>query len=88
MPGKSRTLRVVGTCHAPRTGYEFELRRKEGAQGINPNDLLLELDVHRPEVGNEVLTDYAVEYVEETDTEYDTVTIIGVATSIRVVHTE
>ena len=43
--------------------------------------------MNEPEVGNEVLTDYPVEYVEETDTEYDTVTIIGMA-SMEVVHTE
>lgn len=88
MPGKPQRLRVVGSCHAPRTGFEFVLRRKSGAQGINPKDLLLELDVTEAEVGNEVLTDYEVEYVEDTDFEYDTVTIIGVASSIEVQHTQ
>lgn len=88
MPGKARRLRVVGTCHAPRTGFEFALRRKSGAQGINPQDLLLELDVIESSVGNEVLTDYTVEYAEETDVEFDTVSIIGVASSIEVQHTE
>ena len=81
-------MRVVGTCHAPKTGYEFELRLKEGAQGSNPDELLLELDVREPGWGNDKLTDHTVEYVDETDSEYDTVTIIGVATSIPVVHTE
>ena len=88
MPGKPRKLRVVGTCHAPRTGYEFKLRRKEGAQGINPKDLLLELDVREPEFGNDVLTETTVEYIEESDFEYDTVSILGVAAGIPVVHTE
>lgn len=84
MPGKPVRLRVVGTCHAPRTGYTFTLRRRRGAQGINPKDLLLELDVSESAVGNEVVTDYSVEYVEETDFEYDTVSIIGVASAIAV----
>jgi hypothetical protein len=79
MPGKPRTLRVTGTVHAPTGGYEVELRLKQGAQGINPKDLLLELDVTAPQIGApEVLTDYTAEYVKETDFEYDTVSVIGV----------
>ena len=88
MPGKPERLRVFGTCHAPRTGFEFVLRRKSGAQGINPADLLLELDVTEPAFGDEVPTDYAVEYVEETEFEYDTVSILEVALGIEVVHTQ
>jgi len=84
MPGKPRTLRVTGVVHAPTTGYSVDLRLKRGAQGINPKDLLLELDVTAPTGdASEVLTDYPVEYVDETDFEYDTVTIIDV-TSIPV----
>jgi hypothetical protein len=81
MPGKPQQLRVWGICHAPTTGFSFTLRRKE-PQGINPKDLLLELDVIAPEIGNDKLTDYDVEYLEDTDFEYDTVTILDLASVI------
>jgi hypothetical protein len=87
MPGKPHLLRVIGTCQAPRAGYEFVLRRKSGSQGFDPTDLLLELDVTEPEAGAEVITDYSVEYTEETDFEYASVTILGVTDSIEVQHT-
>ena len=87
MPGPgTRGLRVTGTCHAPTSGYSFDLRRRE-RQGANPKDLLLELDVEEPaDVANPVMTDHPVEYFEETDVEYDTVSIVGVESGIPVDH--
>ncbi|HEU4657983.1 MAG TPA: hypothetical protein VFR97_10675 [Capillimicrobium sp.] len=87
MPGAPRELRVTGSCRAPVGGLTVGLRRKE-PQGINPRDLLLELVVDRPEVGPEVETNYAVEYVERDPAEYDTVSIAGVAAGIEVQHVE
>ena len=87
MPGANRELRVTGIVHANTGGYGFKLCRKE-PQGINPRDLLLDLEVSEP-AGDvpQVLTDYPVEYSETTDTEHDTVTVVGV-TSIEVEHPE
>ncbi|MEA2493940.1 MAG: hypothetical protein QOJ29_1851 [Thermoleophilaceae bacterium] len=47
---------------------------------------VLELDVTAPEAGAELITDYSVEYTEETDFGYATVTILGVIESIEVQH--
>jgi hypothetical protein len=85
-PGPS-VLRVVGKCEFPTAGYSVELRRSE-PQGINPRDLLLDLIVHEPTgLVAEVITEVDVEYQEETDAEYDTVTIRGYASvPVEVVH--
>ncbi|MEA2421250.1 MAG: hypothetical protein QOF55_349 [Thermoleophilaceae bacterium] len=75
MPGKPHTLRITATCHAPRTGYRFDLQ-PQAPQGINPRDLLLHLVVQESDAGNEVLTDVPVEYSLHTDQEYDTISIV------------
>jgi hypothetical protein len=72
-PGPPR-LTVFGTCQFPRSGYTAELRRAE-PQGINPADLILDLVVEEPEAGAHVITELEVRYQEETDVEYETVTI-------------
>lgn len=73
-PGDPAVLWVKGTCRFPDAAYTVELRRHE-PQGINPGDLLLERVVHRAETGADVITDREVEYREETEELYETVTI-------------
>jgi hypothetical protein len=87
MPGKPQTLRVSGTCEMPTTGYEGKLRRIE-PQGFNPKDLRLELMISDPSGGvSEVITPIQVTYEEQTDMEYDTVSIDGYATvEVQCVH--
>jgi len=85
MPPGPSTLRVTGTIHAGRGGYEFKLRPSE-PQGTNPKDLRMEVDVKEPEVGPTVETDYPIAWREDVDVHYDTVTIAGVDESIRVEH--
>jgi hypothetical protein len=75
MPGSPPTLHVGITCTAPTNGYHFSLVRHE-PQGINPKDLLLRLVVSESEFANEVVTTYEVHYREDTDTRYDTVSIV------------
>ncbi len=82
-PGPAR-LNVRGACEFPTAGFSVELRRRE-PQGINPKDLLLEKVVHAP-IGPAatVLTKVDVEYREETDFEYDSVTILPDGFTVRV----
>ena len=76
MPGGRPTLHVTGECAFPTGGYTVELRRKE-PQGINPADLLLDKIVREPAVpAPDVAATVKVRYTEETDTRYDTVTIL------------
>jgi hypothetical protein len=76
MPGKPATLHVTGTCSCPTPGYALELQRHE-PQGINPGDLLLRLVEDRPTGPQpEVITPASVEYREETDARYDSVSIV------------
>jgi hypothetical protein len=83
-PGSPPTLIVVGQCTFPTAGYKVELRRHE-PQGFNPKDLLLDLIVHEP-TGPvpQVITTVEARYEEETDFEYDSVTILPEGPSIRV----
>ena len=76
MPGKAATLHVVGTCSCPTPGYTLELKLHE-PQGINPRDLLLDLVETEP-TGPEPdkITPTRVEYRGETDTRYETVSIL------------
>ena len=84
-PGPA-TLRVIGTCLFGRTGYTVALRRAE-PQGVNPGDLILDLDVDEPDVGAHVLTEVEARYEEVTDVEYDTVTIRpGPTIAVQEVH--
>lgn len=76
-PPGSPVLHVHGECEFPTAGYSVELRRSE-PQGINPKDLLLDLIVHEPSgPAAQVITTVEARYREETDFEYDTVTIQG-----------
>jgi hypothetical protein len=86
MPGKPVTLRVTGDCEVANTRYTLRLVRHE-PQGINPKDLLLDLLADSEAVGNDVITVRTPEYVEETEFEYDTVTVIGYGTTeVQCVH--
>lgn len=76
MPGSPPTLHVSGTCHVHSSGWRCELRRHE-PQGINPRDLLLDLVLHPPEgAAGDVEDDVECSYREDTDAEYDTVSIL------------
>jgi hypothetical protein len=82
-PGPAR-LQVRGSCRFPTTGYTVELRRHE-PQGINPKDLLLDKVVQPPSgVIGPGSSDVEVRYEEQTDFEYDTVTILPSGPSIAV----
>jgi hypothetical protein len=87
-PPGPRALHVRGECEFPTAGYSVELRRRE-PQGINPKDLLLNRIVHEPSGPvAQVVTVVEARYQEETDFEYDTVTILpdGVSVPIQDVH--
>ena len=88
-PGPA-TLRVTGKCEFRTTGYKVKLKRRE-PQGINPKDLLLDLIVEEPPPGSIVGQGFTTEearYEEETDFEYDTVTILpdGPTVPVEEVH--
>jgi hypothetical protein len=85
-PGPAGLL-VHGTCNFDTAGFSVELRRVE-PQGINPKDLLLERIEHSPTgVVAQVVTDVDVEYSEETDADFETVTILpdGLTIDVQVV---
>ncbi len=88
LPPGPPTLRVHGKCTFPSAGYVVELRRHE-PPGMDPRDLLLEKVVREP-AGPvaEAVTVVPVNYDEETDVEYDTVTILpeGIAVAVRDIH--
>lgn len=82
------TLHVRGECEFPSAGYAVELRRRE-PQGINPKALLLDRIVHEPSGPvSQVVTVVEARYKEETDFEYDTVTILpdGMSVPVQEVH--
>ena len=83
-PPAPPVLTVAGECEFPTAGYSVELRRHE-PQGINPRDLLLDLVVHEP-TGPvaQVITTVESRYEEETDFEYESVTILPDGPSIPV----
>jgi hypothetical protein len=83
-PPAAPVLTVVGECTLPTAGYSMELRRHD-PQGINPRDLLLDLVVHEP-TGPvaQVITTLEARYEEETDFEYESVTILPDGPSIPV----
>jgi hypothetical protein len=74
-PGGPVSLHVTGECRFPDTRYEIELRRRE-PQGINPKDLLLELIVTERRGWADEETTLTTHYSEQTDFEYETVTIL------------
>ncbi len=71
MPPGPATLRVTATCRCEPGGRKRELRPHE-PQGINPKDLLLDLVEGYEECEGE----YELEFREDTDTEYETVSIL------------
>jgi hypothetical protein len=83
-PPAPPVLTVAGECTFPTAGYSVELRRHE-PQGINPRDLLLDLVVHEP-TGPvaQVITTEEARYEEQTDFEYESVTILPDGPSILV----
>lgn len=86
-PGPA-VLHVHGECEFPTAGYSVELRRTE-PQGINPKDLLLDLIVSEPTgPAAQVITKLEARYSEETDVEYETVTILpdGPSMPVQEVH--
>jgi hypothetical protein len=83
-PPDPSVLRVRGTCTFPTAGFSVELVRTE-PQGINPRDLLLDRIVHPPSgPAADVVTDVEVEYSEETEFDYQTVTILPEGPQIEV----
>jgi hypothetical protein len=76
-PGGPMSLLVTGECKFPDDRYQVELRRRE-LQGINPKDLLLELIVTEKRGWTEPVEETTLEarYEEQTDFEYETVTIL------------
>jgi hypothetical protein len=75
-PPAPPVLTVVGEYTFSTAGYSVDLTRHE-PQGINPEYLLLDLVVHEP-IGPvaQVITTVEARYEEETDFEYETVTIL------------
>ena len=83
-PGPAKLV-VTGSCTFPTAGYEVELVRAE-PQGINPKDLLLNKIVHAPQGPvAQTVTEVEVRYEEQTDVDYDTVTILPEGPQIEVV---
>lgn len=83
-PGPFKLV-VTGTCAMPTPGYAVELRPR-APQGINPKDLLLDKIVTAPSgIQPRVLTDVDVRYEDETDVDYDTVTILPDGPTVDVV---
>ena len=79
MPPGPATLRVTGKCTFGTTGYRVELRRVE-PNPWHSNGLLLELIVEEPPPGSIVgpgFTTLEARYEEETDVEYESVTILS-----------
>jgi len=82
-PGGPVSLHVTGECKFPDTRDEIELRRRE-PQGINPKDLLLELIVTEQRGWADEETTLKAHYEEQTDFEYETVTILPDGVTVRV----
>ena len=77
-------LHVRGECEFPTAGFSVELRRRE-PQGFNPRDLLLDRIVREPSGPvAQVITVVRASYREETDFEFDTVTILPDGVSLQV----
>jgi hypothetical protein len=77
-------LHVRGECEFPTAGFSVELRRRE-PQGFNHRDLLLDRIVRKPSGPvAQVITVVEARYREETDFEFDTVTILPDGVSLQV----
>ena len=69
-------MRAKLTVVSAPAGFSVNLARRE-PQGINPADLLLMKEVRAPAgVAAAALTTVGVDYQEETDFEYETVTVL------------
>ncbi len=78
-------LYVSGAYNLPTTGHEIDLRRRV-PQGINPADLLLETSVTPPSGRTiQMIWTVRVSYDEETETPYETVTILPYGVTVPVV---
>jgi hypothetical protein len=87
MPGAQATLHVTGRCEFPTSGYSVRLERHE-PQGINPRDLLLDLVITEPTGPvTQVVTEEEVRYDEQTDLDYDSVTILPDGPTVNVTTT-
>jgi hypothetical protein len=76
MPGSSPTLHVVGVRTCPTPGFELTLEPVE-PQGINPRDYLLRIVERKPDGAQpDVLTPTEIHYREDTESQYDTVSIV------------
>ena len=83
-PGGASVLSVRGTCVFPTLGYSVELRRHE-PQGTNPFDLVLDRIVHPPTgLVPQVVTEVEAAYLDVTEVDYRTVTILPDGPSVRV----
>ena len=83
MPGKRVTLRVSAECSVGQLGSTAVLTRHE-PQGINPKDLLLDLKITPPEIGAPAMNTTSARFEEETEFEYETVSVIDCESGIPV----
>jgi hypothetical protein len=84
MPPGRPTLHVTGHCEFPTGGYTVRLERHE-PQGFNPRDLLLDLLITEPtEAGSQAVTQLDVAYQEDTEVEFDSVTILPNGPTVEV----
>ena len=84
-PGGPATLHVTGKCTFPTGGYAVELKPMK-PQGINLKIYLLAKTVHAPTApATDVVTTVTVDYAEETEAHYDSVSIQpdGVTVSVK-----
>jgi hypothetical protein len=87
MPGTQASMHVTGRCEFPSGGYRVRLERHE-PQGINPRDLLLDLLIAEPTGPvTQVVTEEEVRYDQQTDLDYDSVTILPDGPTVKVTTT-
>ena len=76
MPGSPPTLHVIGVRTCPTPGFTLTLEPAE-PQGANPRDYILRIVEREPtEAVQEVVTTTEIRYREDTETRYDTVSIV------------
>lgn len=86
MPGSPWTLHVKGVLQMPTPGYELKLCEHE-PQGINPAILLLDLIVTPPDpdlIVPQVITEEEARFKKDTETKYESVTILPDGPDIKV----
>jgi len=85
-PPGPQTLRVSATAVCPTEGWEVTLSKSE-PQGINPKELLLDVNETAP-AGDvaQIVTEIPVEFVDDSETEYDSVSIKDGPASTEVQH--